>query len=327
VTALKPTFRFALVLLTNRCNLACRHCYVESGPKGHEGLPRERVLRLSDELHELYGRMFFALSGGEALVRQEDCFAVIAHAVEKHHVQLVSNGTLIDRETARRLRASGASLKISLDGADANAHDWMRGKGSFAATMRGVRTLFEEGFPAPRLALGATIPPDKVSQIDALLKLATDLGVDRIRFDSVAKIGRARHFWPHVKGPHADEDAEPIRQYFDDEFVAKHASAWRLVDLNECVGMFETLHVYYDGDVHLYLNYDHPIAMEGRIGNLHDSTLRDIVQSPAVTHAILRKFLQFSQVPTRSFISYYATRKSSESSLWFEPQQSFVSQG
>ncbi len=78
----KPHFRFALVLLTTRCNLACKHCYVESGPKDHEGLSRERALQLVDDLSRQFGKMHFTLSGGEALVRAEDCLAA-SHRCEK----------------------------------------------------------------------------------------------------------------------------------------------------------------------------------------------------------------------------------------------------
>jgi MoaA/NifB/PqqE/SkfB family radical SAM enzyme len=316
----RPRFRFALVLLTNRCNLACKHCYVESGPKGHEGLSLDRVRRLVDELDEEYGKMYFSLSGGEALVRTDDCLEVLAKATERHHVQLVSNGTLITPELAAQLARLDISLKISLDGAAPDPHDWMRGSGTFAATMKGIDNLLNAGFPASRLAFGATIPFDKVGEATRVLALAESLGIEKVRFDSVAKIGRARYFWPHQAGPAPDPHSAGLREFFHDqgEYQQRHGSDWRLVNLNESVGMFETLHIYFDGEVHLYLNYDYPITKEGCIGNLNDSPLREIVNGPRTQDAIMRKFLRFSRMPERSFISYYVVRKSAGAGLWFE---------
>jgi len=311
--------RFALVLLTNRCNLACKHCYVESGPKGHEGIGRDRVLHLVDELRSKYGQMFFTLSGGEALVRADDCLAVLEKAVDHHHVQLVSNGTLISPRIAAQLARLNISIKISLDGARPETHDWMRGEGSFDETMRGIEQLLSAGFPPSRLALGATIPVGRVGEIEGILALAESFGIGRVRFDSVAKIGRARYFWPHNAGPAPDQHSAGLRDFFAGEFQKKYVSDWRLVNLNESVGMFETLHIYYDGEVHLYLNYDYPIAKEGCIGNLHESPLQEMVAGPAVQDAIMRRFLRFARVPERSFISYYAVREPSvDNRLWFE---------
>lgn len=314
-----PRFRFALILLTNRCNLACKHCYVESGPKGDHGLSRERVLRLIDELTAQYGRMFLSLSGGEALIRTDDCLAVLEKAVTQHHVQLISNGTLITPEIADRLARLDVSIKISLDGAGPQTHDWMRGNGSFALTMDGIANLLRAGFPASRLALGATVPVGNEKEIDGILSLAKSFDIGKVRFDSVAKIGRARYFWPHNAGPAPDRESAGLRDFFRHDFSHRYGSEWRLMNLNENVGMFETLHVYYDGEVHLYLNYDHPVAKEGCIGNLNQSALRDLVAGPRVREAIMRKFLRFARMPERSYISHYAVRQpASETRLWFE---------
>jgi MoaA/NifB/PqqE/SkfB family radical SAM enzyme len=315
---LKPRFRFALILLTNRCNLVCKHCYVESGPRGHWGLDLERLYRLTDELYEQYGRMFVSVSGGEALVRESDCLALLERARSKHEVQLVSNGTLITRPIAEGLTNLGVAVKISIDGASAKEHDWMRGKGSFAKTLKGIDALMDAGMPASRLALGATIPSSRVEQIDEILELASSLGIGKVRLDSVAKIGRARHYWPHANRAAPDSDSRAIRTYFEEVFEGQHGSEWRLLDLNENVGMFETLHIYFDGEVHLYLNYDHPITKEGRVGNINESSLKAIVDGDRVGDAILRHFLKFSRCPERSYISYYALRRAQEARVWFE---------
>jgi MoaA/NifB/PqqE/SkfB family radical SAM enzyme len=213
------------------------------------------------------------------------------------------------------------AIKISLDGAGPETHDWMRGQGSFADTMRGIENLLQAGFPATQLAFGATIPTGKVAEVGGILRLAESFGVSKVRVDSVAKMGRARYFWPHNVRPAPDPQSLELKNFFDGEFPDRHGSEWRLVNLNEAVGMFETLHVYYDGEVHVYLNYDHPIAKEGCIGNLNESSLREMTSGPKVQDAIIRRFLQFARMPERSFISYYAVRgPAADTRLWFESE-------
>ena len=57
------------------------------------------------------------------------------------HVVLSTNGTLIDRNTARKfVELKFAYIGISLDSPTASTHDWFRGQdGAYARTMEGFR--------------------------------------------------------------------------------------------------------------------------------------------------------------------------------------------
>jgi len=63
--------------LTNRCNLACSHCYINAGPgaKRNDELSTREAKNLIDDLAEM-GTPLILLSGGEPLVR--DDFWVLA---------------------------------------------------------------------------------------------------------------------------------------------------------------------------------------------------------------------------------------------------------
>jgi len=88
-----------------------------------------------------------AFSGGEPLAR-EDFFEVVAYAKKRiPYVSLATNGTLITKDNAERLKDAGIDyVEISLDGASAATHDWFRGiPGAFERTMEGIKNCIDVG--------------------------------------------------------------------------------------------------------------------------------------------------------------------------------------
>jgi radical SAM protein with 4Fe4S-binding SPASM domain len=115
------------------------------------------------------------VSGGEPLLRRD--LPELLGDLKEHgqHVWLLTNGTLLTPEVCRRLVRSVNRISISLDGATAAVHDKMRGKGSFAAVLRGIRMLQDEGFD--RIGIIPTIRRDNVAEIFGLDAFAKELHV------------------------------------------------------------------------------------------------------------------------------------------------------
>jgi len=94
--------------VTKRCNLNCKHCYRSSTRSADIAgdLSLSEGERLIDEIAAAGFRLLI-LSGGEPLLRP-DIFELIGHAVRVGlRPVLGTNGTLIDRETALRLKEIG----------------------------------------------------------------------------------------------------------------------------------------------------------------------------------------------------------------------------
>lgn len=137
----------AVVGLTYRCQLDCRHCsaglYEKRGPELTAG-----------ELEKLFGGIAelgvprVNLTGGEALLRP-DLPGIVAAASRRFVTVLESNGIAEDAASLRRLKAAGLScLAVSLDSPDAAAHDAYRGRaGLFAKAVETVRAARREGLP------------------------------------------------------------------------------------------------------------------------------------------------------------------------------------
>jgi len=162
--------------ITDRCNLACPMCYFQSNQTstGERCMSRDELKRAIGIITSTQPQAVI-VSGGEPLLRRD--LPELLGDLKEHgqYVWLLTNGTLLTPEICRQLAKSVNRISISLDGATAAVHDKMRGKGSFAAVLRGIRMLQVEGFD--RIGIIPTIRRDNVSEIFGLDDFAKELHV------------------------------------------------------------------------------------------------------------------------------------------------------
>lgn len=178
------------VLLTNACNLRCRHCYLESGSRVDNELDGNTWIRVLREAHKL-GAFLLNISGGEPLLHPQ--FRSIAEYIAStptYHANVNTNGTLITAEVAGFLAESFDSIQISIDDSVEANHDAFRGaKGCFARAIRAIEALVLTG---AEVNVGCTITQDNFSTLDSLVDLCESLGVTCLNLGLLAEIGRAR---------------------------------------------------------------------------------------------------------------------------------------
>ncbi len=173
--------------LTYRCNESCLHCYL---PETQGARP----VRLGDELSadewcrvlgELAaaGTFYLILSGGEVLLK-EGFDRIVTRARDLHFdIEIFTNATLVTPEVADFWAREGVShVGVSLYSPDAVWQDRMtRLKGSYEATLRGVRLLAGRGL---RVKLKSPLMKMNLRAIEAIKALAGDLGV-AYQFDPI----------------------------------------------------------------------------------------------------------------------------------------------
>lgn len=132
--------------LTRRCNLACRHCYVgfarDTPPE--EELSREELFGLFDQFRA-EGCLFLTFTGGEPLLRKDFREIYLGALRRGFMVNLFTNGTLIDRDTADFLsHYPPVHVDITILGATEGTYDRTAGKpGGFRSSREAVRFLAE----------------------------------------------------------------------------------------------------------------------------------------------------------------------------------------
>lgn len=129
------------------------------------------------------------LTGGEPLLHP-DVPEILALAREHGlEVNVETNGTLVTPEFAASLARSGRRfVSVSLDGADAPTHEWVRGvPGSFDRACEGIRLLAEAGL-RPQVIM--SLFRQNVDQIALLVAMAEEMGAGSVKFNIVQPTAR-----------------------------------------------------------------------------------------------------------------------------------------
>lgn len=129
--------------ITSCCNLRCSCCsFFGNSVRSYSDLATEDWLRFIRELGS-HGVMRVTLSGGEALTRPDLTELLSAIIAQRMRFGILSNGALISDEMASWIKSTGRCdyVQISLDGSCPETHDICRGKGAFAAAVKGIKAL------------------------------------------------------------------------------------------------------------------------------------------------------------------------------------------
>ncbi|OGW32189.1 MAG: GeoRSP system radical SAM/SPASM protein [Nitrospirae bacterium GWC2_42_7] len=164
--------------ITNKCNFGCRHCYSRTDTA--EELDLEA---LCDLIKKASDAKVFSINfgGGEPLLRK-DIYDIAKFASGLGLiVSMNSNGFLIDKETALKLKSSGFSkVGISIDSPFPDIHDEFRGmKGSHKRAVAALAHLKEAGIET---SISSVICKINFNDIDRLIEQAVSLGAGSINF-------------------------------------------------------------------------------------------------------------------------------------------------
>jgi len=187
--------------LTYACNLQCVHCLSSSGTRDPRELTTEQAKAVLDELRDL--QVFYInIGGGEPMVRR-DFFELLEHAEHCNiGVKFSTNGAFITPENARRLAAMNyLDIQISLDGADRETNDRVRGEGSYDIAIRAMDNLRDASFG--RFKISVVMTRDNVSQLDEFKALADSYGA-QLRITRLRPAGRGADTWNELH-PTADQ--------------------------------------------------------------------------------------------------------------------------
>ena len=171
-----------------KCNLACRHCHLECGPKRTEMMSRE-VMQACLDAYELGGFSAVDITGGAPEMHPDlEWFLREWQARGVKPIVRTNLCILADPEYARfaQLYADvDATLFASLPYYSARNVDKIRGDGTFAGSIEGLKLLNEVGYGDGGRAITlvynpptATLPPDQASmEREYRRRLTADFGV------------------------------------------------------------------------------------------------------------------------------------------------------
>jgi radical SAM protein with 4Fe4S-binding SPASM domain len=168
VPSATPSLRYLELQITEQCNLRCNHCYAEH--RGTSELSPEEVRKVLREFEEMQG-LRVLITGGEPLLHSR--FGEIIDMLPEFAVRkvLFTNGTMLEDRMLRRLPVD--EIQISIDGLE-QAHDALRGKGTFNAAMNAIVRAREAGF---EVSVSTMVHPANLGDFDALEDLLAETGI------------------------------------------------------------------------------------------------------------------------------------------------------
>ncbi len=164
--------------LTERCNLACAHCYLDAKVLKEgavDELQTGDLKRVLDEIAEVGPEAMVVLTGGEPMLRR-DLPELARHASGLGLMVVVgTNGMLLRADRLAELQQAGvAGVGISVDSLNPKTHDDFRGKkGAWAKTMQGIDACKDAGMPF-QIHFSAT--DETADEIDNMVGFARDAG-------------------------------------------------------------------------------------------------------------------------------------------------------
>lgn len=175
--------------MTRRCNLKCIHCYSNSADIDYpDELTTQEGKKLIDDLAQ-FGAPVILFSGGEPMIRP-DLLELARYATARGMRAVIStNGTLITREVADRLREINLSyVGVSLDGLQ-KTHDRFRGmKGAFEKAIKGIRNCRDAGI---KVGIRFTVNKHNLADVPSMFDLLRDEKIERMCFYHLVYAGRA----------------------------------------------------------------------------------------------------------------------------------------
>ena len=301
----------------SRCNLACKYCYYLEKSKLYADSPQEVM---SDELLEKFihdyiaaqtmPQVLFTWHGGETLMRPLSFYKRVVELQKKHangHTIdncIQTNGTLLTDEWCEFFRRENWLVGVSIDGPQEFHDEYRRNKGgrpSFQQVMRGIRLLNKHGVEWNALAVVNDFNADYPLDFYHFFK---EIGCHYIQFTPIVErlqshedgrtlasvneegTGGLMEFsvtpeqWENFLCTIFDEWVHnDVGEYFIQIFDSTLAN-WMGQQPGICTLAPTCGHagvIEWNGDV---FSCDHFVFPEYKLGNIHTSSLIDMMYSP-----------------------------------------------
>jgi len=243
-----PYLRYLLFHITDRCDISCKHCYLGKTQKTSLGF--DKICRVFGGMEEMQG-LIVLLSGGEPLCHPD--FWKINEILPDFNLrfELLTNGTLITKDVARRLKVH--QVQVSIDGLE-TAHDLMRGHGNFQKSVNGIRNLIDAGM---KVAVSTMVFAKNLQDFEELQSFLRGMGINQWLVNSPSAIGN----WVGHENLSVDHDAIAEKMITYSQAEGPHESKYSQI----CGSHICT--IFADGEI-----YPCPlIAEEGlKMGNIRD---------------------------------------------------------
>lgn len=168
--------------LTPNCVCRCRQCDIwKNPPERHLSFDEAKII--INRLHSWLGNCYIFFTGGEPLMNK-DLPKIIGYAYSLGIISHInSNASLLDKTMAKRLTDNHLfAISISIDGAIAKTHDYLRGvPGTFDKAIKAIKFL-QETNSTPSIYINTVMMKNNLKELEKLIKIAKNNHTNGITF-------------------------------------------------------------------------------------------------------------------------------------------------
>ncbi|MCR1850904.1 radical SAM/SPASM domain-containing protein [Paraclostridium sordellii] len=181
----KPNFKRRMnqipkivVSLTNKCNLRCNYCSVDSKIENNKGLSFLEIKNMFDKIVKLSPKRI-VISGGEPMLR-DDFFEILKYLknVYEGKIQLATNATYINDSNIEQLLKYIYAFDISLDGYDEESCSKMRGDNVFKKVTESIKGIQKLG--CKNISVSMVLGKNNIEDADSFCSFCESINVNPV---------------------------------------------------------------------------------------------------------------------------------------------------
>lgn len=174
--------------ILTRCNLRCKHCYINPKAHGTQTLDRVTVEQWLEILAHPHKETNLIFIGGEPTLHTDlSPLIETARAIGYASVTVDTNGFFFNGILDRIGPDAVDYFSVGLDGSSREVNDRIRGEGSYDACISGVEQALAKGF---NVSVIYTVSRWNIDDLKSMPHLLKAIGVDRFFIQVVGIRGR-----------------------------------------------------------------------------------------------------------------------------------------
>ena len=163
--------------ILTKCNLRCRHCYINTEQHGKNILPLSIIESWLGAFAEKSNVTNVIFLGGEPTMHPDLSLAIKkAKNIGYSSVTVDTNGYLFNDILSKVSPDDVDYFSFSLDGATRKTNNMIRGEGSYDKCIKGIRKAVSMGFST---SLIYTVSRDNMHELEMMMPLLNDLNIER----------------------------------------------------------------------------------------------------------------------------------------------------
>ncbi|ACV25009.1 radical SAM protein [Methanocaldococcus fervens] len=175
--------KYLILKITNRCNLNCIYCYVNN--KDNKDMDFKTAKNAIDYLLSLDNKIKIQFTGGEPLLNFKLIEKVVDYCDNLNaniSYAIQTNGTLITKKIAKRIKELDIKVGVSIDGLEINdiLRPYKNRKSSTLDTLKGLYILKSYNIP---FGITAVVTNKNLPYLEDFVKYLIAFGVKSISFD------------------------------------------------------------------------------------------------------------------------------------------------